>query len=137
VAGTAVRPGSVLNYVSASATPVVGTIVQGGTSGAVGRVVAQSGAATGTITLRDIDGAFINGEALTFSDAKTATTSSTLIPAVAIYDAGLVVKRAPLQQSDADWDYTINVSGNSMIVQVKGDTGKIVEWIVEVDILRP
>jgi len=75
------RPGSTLSYVSASATPVAGTVVTGATSTAEGRVVAVSGTTSGTITLRSITGAFTNGEALSFSDGKSATSSSTLTPA--------------------------------------------------------
>lgn len=128
------RPGSALSFSSASATLVVGTVVTGGTSGAEARVVAVSGTTSGTLTLRSISGAFINGEALTFSDTKTATAASVLVPASAIlvgqdFETG--------HEADSDWDVSADVLGNSAIVKVKGDTDQTVEWICETNVLRP
>jgi hypothetical protein len=131
---TFTRPGSTLTYSGASATPVVGTVVTGSTSGAAARVVAVSGATTGTLTLRSIDGAFINAEALTFSDAKTATATSTLTPAPA---AIAVQALDHTNEIDADWNAQAAVTGNSGLVQVRGDADQVVEWLVEASIVRP
>ncbi len=203
------RPGSVLSFGSASATPVVGTVVVGDTSGAQGRVVAMTGTSSGTLTLRDIAGDFVNGEGLTFSDAKTASATSTLAPVNAtlrdttileyasagvtpvvgttMYGAtsassarvvgvagttvgtltlrsveGYFITGESLIFSDANtavatdsmvpadyaysglqrktniaFDWRAAVTGTSALVQVKGDTGQIIEWLIDIDMVRP
>jgi hypothetical protein len=137
IVATYTRPGSTLTYASASATPVVGSVVTGGTSGASARVVAVSGTNVGTVTLRSIEGAFINAEALTFSGGVTATASSTLTPQVAALDAAHWALVTPTVETDADWDVRASVTGNSAQLQVRGDSGHTVEWVVEANVLRP
>ncbi|MBU8540180.1 right-handed parallel beta-helix repeat-containing protein [Falsiroseomonas tokyonensis] len=209
VVATYSRPGSALPYDLASATPVVGTIVTGNTSGAVARVAGVTGATSGTLSLRDIAGAFINGEGLTFSDAKTATATSTLTPqAVDLRDAttlnydsasvtpatftfvfgvtsgasALMVSTTgttagtmtlvnldklfidnenlvfsngttavadgnvlaadwyvipPENKTDLAWGWRAAVAGSSALIQVRGNTSQIVEWVVETDVMRP
>lgn len=131
------RTGSSLAFAAASATLVAGTVVTGGTSGATARVSAVSGTTSGTIVLRDITGAFVNGEALTFSDGKSATASSTLVPGTLYLDPSWWAKDSLDTKTDSDWDIRAAVSSNSATVQVKGDASQVVEWLVEVDVLRP
>lgn len=137
IVATFTRPGSTLTYASASLTPIVGTVVTGATSGAEGRVIVVSGTNTGTLTLRSISGVFINGETLNFSDGKTAVASSVLTPAPAALDPTHWALRTPTIKSDAAWDVRASVTGFSAQLQVKGNTGQTVEWIVEADTLRP
>jgi len=134
---TFTRAGSTMTFGSASGTPVVGTVVTGDTSGAVGRVIAVSGTTSGTLTLRSITGAFTNGENLTFSDAKTAVATSVLTPALAALDPLNWALVAPTVKTDADWDFRAEVAGFSALLQVKGDTSQTVEWLVEADVVRP
>lgn len=61
-----------LDYTAPSATPVVGTVCTGAMSSAVA-TVARVYADETFLIFRSIAGAFVNGEALSFSDGKTAT----------------------------------------------------------------
>ena len=72
-----------ITYDNASALPIEGDVVTGGSSGATAVVNAVSGSATlatGGIGLRDIVGTFTATEALTLSGGKTATCRSFSAP---------------------------------------------------------
>ncbi len=72
-----------LTYDNANILPVEGDVVTGVSSGATAEVNAISGSstlATGALGLREVVGAFTNGEAITFSGGKTATCRSYTSP---------------------------------------------------------
>lgn len=60
----------VLDYDTGAGTqPAVGDVIRGGTSGAVGKIIARTGtAASGTFTLTSVDGKFQDNETLTRCD---------------------------------------------------------------------
>jgi hypothetical protein len=132
------RFGSTLSFAQATAgTPVIGTVVSGATSGAEARVIDVSGISSGTLTLRSISGDFINGEALAFSDGKSAAAASGLTPGNAVIQPEYWAKDAGEIKSVPAWDIRPSVSGFSAVLQVRGDSGMIVEWLVEADVMRP
>lgn len=133
VRATFARAEATLTFNAASATLSPGTSVTGATSGAKALVVAVSGTTSGTVTLRDITGAFINGETLNFSDAKTASATGTLGFSSTVAQTQDTVTYF---ESNANWNVQTAASGALGQVQVRGDTSEVVEWVVEVDMLR-
>jgi hypothetical protein len=68
-----------LAYDGQSANFTVGLVVTGGTSGATGRIVADTdGGAAGTLLLKDVRGVFANNEALTDSSTGAAVVDGIL-----------------------------------------------------------
>ena len=77
--GWARRPGSTLLYQTQTGNFTVGNVLTGGTSGATARIVADTDAgATGTLTLYDVVGTFVNGELITDGSGGSATTNGTV-----------------------------------------------------------
>jgi hypothetical protein len=77
--GWARRPGSTLLYQTQTGNFTVGNTLTGGTSGATARIVADTDAgATGTLTLYDVVGTFVNGELITDGSGGSATTNGTV-----------------------------------------------------------
>lgn len=73
-----VGPLNTLPFDAQSANFTVGLVVTGGTSGATGRIVSQVDAgATGTLTLEQISGIFIDNETITDSSTGSATVNRT------------------------------------------------------------
>lgn len=69
-----------INYISQTANFTVGQIVTGGTTGDTGLIVADADAgATGTLSLINQDGPFVNGELLTDPLGGSATASSPVL----------------------------------------------------------
>jgi len=74
----AYRPGAELDYDTQTANFTVGDIVTGAISGATGRIVADNDAgATGTLTLQDVSGTFVDNEALADESTGAATANGT------------------------------------------------------------
>lgn len=75
-----------LNYSGQTVNWTVGETVRGTTSQAIAIVVSDVDAgSTGTLTLRDVGGTFVAGEALAGSLGGLATVSGTLIPGDALF----------------------------------------------------
>lgn len=75
----AYRPGSTLAYDTQTANFTVGNVVTGASSGATARIVADSDSgATGTLTLTDIAGEFVDNEIITDTGSGSATVKGTL-----------------------------------------------------------
>ena len=138
IVGTASRAAATLGFDTAVGTLAVGSIVIGNTSGASARIVANSqSGASGTLSVRDVAGTFTLGESLATSAGQTARCTAGLnTPAVTV-NSGDVAKVTPNPQSDVAWDYNITGSTPQVLLQVKGDTSQIVEWLAEVDVMRP
>ena len=132
------RPGATLPFVGATGTFTVGLVITGVTSGASARVtaVAQSGA-TGTLTLRNIIGTFVNGEVVADTNTGVGTFSGAVGFSNAVLDAtGAGALRAATFTGTA-WAAAFDVSGANVVLNVSGEAAAVVEWTVEVDILEP
>lgn len=133
VAGCA---GSTVTYDQASEALPVGATISGATSEATARVVANSQTGTtGTLTLRDIVGNFVNGETGNFSTGQTARLTGTLAPANASL-LSAVETRAPDYEADAAWDVTFDANSTTLRLRVTGEAGKTIEWSCELDVFR-
>jgi hypothetical protein len=138
IVATGSRAPANLGFDTAVGTLAIGSIVSGGTSGASGRVVSstQSGTA-GSLGVRDIQGIFVVGETLATSTGQTARCASPLdTPAVTVNSAD-VASVTPAPKTDSTWDYTVDAQTPLVRVKVKGGASQIVEWLVEVDVMRP
>lgn len=132
------RPGASLAYDNQTANFTVGTIVTGGTSGAVGRIVADAdGGTTGTLTLRSIVGSFIDNEIITDTSGGSAQVNGVLSFSNAALDSGGNTAIRAAVEIDATWDARWAVSGGNLILEVRGNTGDTVDWTVFVRLFAP
>jgi hypothetical protein len=138
IVGTASRNPATLGFNTAIETLAVGSIVSGVTSGASGRIVgASQTGSTGTVQLRDVKGAFLASETINTSAGQSARCTAPLDdPAVVVASAD-VAKVVPNPQDDSTWNYDINSASPLVRLQVKGAASQIIEWLVEVDMVRP
>lgn len=131
VQGSAKRPGSTLAYEGQTANYVVGDILTGGTSAATARIVADSdGGATGTLTLIDIDGQFVDGETVTTAAGGSATANGTLVAQNVTALGSINIVRT--YEDDVSWavDFVANVG--EMELRVTGAASKTIEWLADV-----
>jgi hypothetical protein len=128
------RPGSELDYDLQTVNWTLGEIITGDTSGATALVVADNDAGgTGTLTLRAIDGEFINNEPLTGDLGGAARAVGTLTG----QDAELlgVIVQTKTREDVGGWAAILAVSGPEVRVNVTGAAGDTVEWLVHVDVI--
>lgn len=130
IARPARRPGSTLAYDGQTANFTVGATLTGLTSGATARIIADAdGGATGTLTLREIEGEFLDNETITDSVTGSALANGVLVPQNAVL-LGATTSIQAAVETDAAWACDFAVSGDEMIIQVTGNTGDTVEWTV-------
>lgn len=128
------EPGATLNYDAQTANFTLGAIVTGGTSGATARITAATNSGvSGSLTLQDINGTFLDDETLTDTSAGTALVNGTItINAAALVGTVLVIRA---QKTDINWLGTFVATGNSVVLQVTGDTSQTIEWTGNVDVV--
>lgn len=135
LAVSAGRPGATLAYDTQTANFTVGDILTGATSGATGRIVADSDSgATGSLTLQDVVGEFIDDEIITGVSGGSATANGALSLSNAAL-AGSVAALRAAQETNVNWNATFAANGPQIELQVTGDTGQTVEWTVDVDVV--
>ena len=135
IAVSARRPGASLAYDVQTGQFTVGNILTGGTSGATGRIIADSDAgSTGTLTLQDVSGTFTDNEIITDGTTGSATANGTQSYSNAAL-VGSVTSIRPAQETDADFDATFVANGPEIELRVTGDTSKTVEWVAHVDVV--
>lgn len=132
VASGAARPGATLDFNLQTANFTAGAVVTGATSGATAGITAVvQSAGSGTLTLRDIEGTFIDGEQITDDDGGDARVDGTISTSNAALDGtGNTDMRTPTTTGtyDAYWE----CSGAKMRLMVVGDTGEAVQWVARV-----
>lgn len=135
IAQGARRAPSTIGFQGQTTNFTLGQIVTGGTSGAKGLIVAQSDSgATGTLSLRSISGTFVMSENLSDPLGGNGQVNATLTPGNSALLGSLEVLHAT--ETDTDFDVKVEVSGAEVQIQVKGDTGKTVDWGVTVRVRR-
>ena len=108
-------PQANLAYDAQSANYVVGSIVTGATSKAAGTIAADTdGGTSGTLTLTDVTGEFVDNELLTGTGGGSATVNGVLTSTM--------------------WNATFVANGPEVELRVTGETGHTVEWTVDVDV---
>ena len=128
IAQGAHRPGSTLAYDGQTVNFTPGAIVTGTTSGATARIIADADSgATGTLTLRDIVGEFVDDETITDSVGGTALANGTMAHQNAAL-LGSITSICAAVNTDAGWACIFTVTAGKVCVTVTGATNKTVEW---------
>lgn len=134
IARNAIRAGSTLNYDTQTANFTVGDILTGGTSGATARIQDDSDSgATGTLTLIDIVGVFLDNEVITGALGGSALVNGTITDQNAAL-AGSTTSIQAAVESDAAWAADFAVSAGDVHVQVTGAAAKTIEWTVSAEV---
>lgn len=126
------RPGSQLLYKTQTVNFTLGALLTGTTSGAVGRIVADTdGGVTGTLVLKDIAGIFIDNEAITDSSGGAAVCNGVLVPQnAALLGSTTQIEAAVETVAGYGADFVAN-SGN-IEVQVTGAAATTLDWVCNV-----
>lgn len=136
VSVSAGRVGAALAYDTQSANFTAGQVLTGGTSGATARITADAdGGTTGTLTLQDIIGTFVDNEAITDPLGGAALANGTIVESDAALIGSVTAIRAA-QETDSGWNATFVANGPQIELQVTGNSALTVEWSVDVDITR-
>ena len=126
------RPGSTLAYDTQVANFTVGEILTGTNSGATALITADTDSgATGTLTLREIAGAFENNEQITDPQGGDALANGTLSAQDVVID-----QADTLGTDDEDvvgWDAVFVANVAEIELRVTGAASTIVDWIVHVE----
>lgn len=131
------RPGATLSYDTAPVQPSAGTIVTGNTSGASARIIAVShSGSTGTLTLRSITGIFAVGETCQTTDGKSLRVTVGLSsPAAAILSSDAVATQYK-SGGATSWALAADAVGSLARARVTGEANKVIEWLVQMDVLE-
>lgn len=134
----AVRPGATLPFVGATGNFTAGLVITGRTSGASARVtaVSQTGA-TGTLTLRNIVGTFINGEVVADTNTGVGTFSGALGFSNAVLDGTGAGTLRTATTTGTGWNAAFGVVGANVVLNVAGEAAAVIEWTASLDILEP
>jgi hypothetical protein len=137
VAG-AYRVGSALAYDAQTANFTVGHILTGASSGATARIQADSDSGTtGTLTLINITGTFIDNEIITDDNGTpgSATVNGTIVGTAATLDGVGDVAIRTDYETTAGWNIAFVANGNSIELQVLGAASETVEWTVNMSVV--
>lgn len=131
---SAYRPGSTLAYDTQTANFSAGQILTGSTSGATARIQADSDSgATGTLTLVDIVGAFVDNETITDPSGGSALANGVLAAQnVALKGTSDNIRTA--YEDDAAWNAAFVANGPELQFNVTGEASKTVDWDVNVSL---
>jgi len=126
------RPGSTLAYDTMTAAFTVGTTIQGADSGATALIVADDNSeTTGTLTLYDVEGTFLDNETIT--EAGDDYTGSATVNGT-ITDADAALLGSPVTHMTVEtitgWACAIAVSAHEARVTVTGAEDDTVQWQV-------
>lgn len=134
----AFRPGSSLNYDTQTSNFTTGAIVTGQSSGASARIQADSDSGTtGTLTLTDISGEFIDNEIITDDNGTpgSATVNGTLINQNASLDSVGAYNIRSIYETVVGYGYAIVANGPEIELRVNGTANNTLEWTVHVDVV--
>lgn len=128
------RVGATLAYDTQTANYTLGEVLTGATSGATARIIADTDAGTtGTLTLQDIVGTFLDNEIITDGAGGSATVNGSIAESAAALIGAVTAIRAA-QETNANWNATFAANGPQIELQVTGDTSQTVEWSCDVDV---
>lgn len=128
------RPGSTLAYDAQTANFTVGGVLTGATSGATARITADAdGGLTGTLTLKDIVGAFIDNEIITDSTGSATANGTLSHQNAALLGSTVVISTAV--ETVAGYGADFAVAAGNVEVQVTGDTGDTIDWVCHVEVV--
>jgi hypothetical protein len=121
--------GASLLVSNVTASFTAGKVLTGQTSGATARITVISGS---TLTLQDISGTFINNEIVTDTAGGSGTANGTVTPGTASIGTNNVIFTTV--HDDVNWLAAFAASGQTISLNVTGDTSMTVEWFVDVSV---
>ena len=127
--------GSRLRHTEPRRTLPPSNIVTGQTSGATARIAVDAdGGTTGTLSLQDVVGTFVDNEIITDTGGGSATVNGPIT-------LSNVALRGPntalfTYRDDGSWAAAFVANGSEVQLNVTGDTSMNVEWVVDVDVVR-
>jgi hypothetical protein len=128
------RPGSTLLYKTQTANFTLGAVLTGTTSGATGRIIADAdGGATGTLTLKDIIGVFLDNEEISDSSGGLAIANGVLNHQNAAL-LGAIAAICPAVETDAAWAAIFAVNAGNVEVDVTGAAATSIVWTTSVKV---
>lgn len=134
----AYRAGSTLAYDTQTANFSKGAVLTGATSGATARIQDDSDSgATGTLTLIDIKGEFIDNEIISDDNGTpgSATVNGTLTHQNAALDTTGNVNLRAVYETNVNWLAAFAANGPEIQLMVTGDASQTVEWTIDVDVV--
>lgn len=134
----AYRAGSTLAYDTQTANFSKGAVLTGASSGATARIQDDSDSgATGTLTLIDIKGEFIDNEIITDDNGSpgSATANGVLSHQNAALDTTGNVNIRAVYETNVAWLAAFAANGQEIELRVTGDTSQTVEWTIDVEVV--
>lgn len=132
------RPGSTLNYDTQTSNFTNGAIVTGASSGATARIQDDSDSGTtGTLTLTDISGEFIDNEIIDDDDGTpgSAQVNGVLTHVDSELDTTGNIDLRTLYETTVGFAAAFVVNGSEIELQVTGAASMTLEWTVHVDVV--
>jgi hypothetical protein len=127
-----------LAYDTQTSNFTAGQILTGQSSGAKARIQADSDSGTtGTLTLTDIVGAFVDNEIITDSNGTpgSATVNGTLTAQNTSLDALGNIDIRSRYETNASWTVDFVANGPEIEFIVNGAANNTIEWNVNVDVV--
>lgn len=137
IAAGAYRPGSTLAYDTQTSNFTNGAILTGASSGATARIQTHTdGGATGTLTLTDIKGAFLDNEIITDSNGTpgSALVNGALVSQNASLDTVGVTAMRTAYETDVAYACVFAANGTEIELRVTGKAAHTVEWTAHVEV---
>ena len=126
------RPGDELGYDALVGAFTVGEIVTGQTSGATGRIIADTGS---VLTLRSVDGEFEDNETITDSATGEATVNGTLTAQAAAL-LGSITDVIAAVETTAGMAAVFTVSQQNVEVSITGVAAQTWDWKIRAKVME-
>lgn len=130
---------STLPFDAQSANFTVGSIIEGATSGATGRLVAQTdGGDSGTLSLIDVQGVFIDDEVLTEQGgAGVALVNGYITYGTAALLSATIVNTMYESAGASSWSVAFDALQQEARLILTGEAGKSIKWTESMRVTAP
>lgn len=124
-----------LNFDNQITDYTVGQIITGETSGATGRIVAQTdNGGSGFVELTDIRGIFLNNETISDPEGGEALVNGALVEQDVTIKGSQSSIHADVEDV-AGWAVALNANGGEIRLQVTGAASTIIEWTSHMNVV--
>ena len=134
VSASFLRSASELNFDAQTADFTLGEIITGETSGATGRLVAQTdNGGSGVLKMIDIRGEFVNNETLSDPQGGAALANGTLIAKDVVAKGSQSSIHADVEDVSG-WAVALGANGGEVQLKVTGAADQTIEWTCHMDV---
>lgn len=134
ISASFLRAAAQLGFDGQTADFTLGEIITGETSGATGRLVAQTDSGgSGTLNLIDIRGEFVNNETLSDAQGGEALANGTLVSQNVTIKGSQASIHADVEDV-AGWAVALAANGGEVRLMVTGAASQTVEWTCHMDV---